>query len=80
MLISVIERDYRLYNKDFQYRYIGTPCHNFDEARELVTAHCEWGTDISVSFVENGTNYTEISRETGEVIKEYFVRAVKSEF
>lgn len=81
LIISIIERDCRIYNKDFQCRYIGAPCHSFDEARELVNAHCDWGNEISVtSYYQNGTSYAEVSRETGEVIKEYFVRGVESEF
>ncbi len=75
MMLCVIERDNRIYNPDARDRYIGgSPCVSYDGARELVCAHCEYGHDISVSYVEDGTDYNEIDRETGEVVKEYFVR------
>lgn len=77
MKLCVIERDNRIYNPDARERYIGgSPCMSFDAARELVYAHCEWGHDVSVSYVNNGTNYNEIDRETGEVVKEYYVRLI----
>ncbi len=77
MLICVIERDNRIYNPDARDRFIGgSPCISFDGARELVYAHCEWGNEIFPVYVDNGTNYREVVRETGEVVKEYFVRIV----
>lgn len=75
MMLCVIERNYRISNPDARDRYIGgSPCVSYDSARELVYAHCERGNDISVSYVENGTDYNEIDRETGELVKMYFVR------
>lgn len=77
MTIIVIERDNRIYNPEARDRFIGgSPCSNFDSVRELVFAHCDWGNDISASYVNNGTNYIEINRETGEIEKEYFARVV----
>lgn len=77
MTIIVIERNNNTYNKDFRDRVIGGICNTFDAARELVFAHCEWGHEISVtSYVNNGTDYWELDRETGEIVKEYFVRAL----
>ena len=78
LLINVIERNYAITNPDFQCRYIGSPCRNFDEARELVAAHCEHNHDISVDhYIDNGTFYMEIDRDTGELMKEYFVVGIK---
>lgn len=74
--IVVIERDYSIKNPELQDRYIGTPCHTFEEARELVYAHRHWNGDYDTNYIENGTNYIEISGETGEVLAEYFVRLV----
>lgn len=77
MILFVIERDNRIYNPDARDRYIGgSPCISYGGARELVSAHCEWGHDLFPSYVENGTNYAEVDRETGEVVKEYYVRQV----
>lgn len=75
MLICVIEHDNRIYNPDARDRYIGgSPCVSYDGARELVCAHVERGHDISMHYVEDGTDYNEIDRETGEIVKEYYVR------
>lgn len=76
--IIVIERDNRIYNPDARDRYIGgDPCTSYDSARELVFAHVDWGCEVNVTFVENGYNYIELSRETGEIMKEWFVRQIE---
>ena len=77
MNIVVIERDNRIRNKDARDRIIGgSPSASFESARELVFAHREWGNEIFPSWVDNGTNYDEVNSETGEVVKQYFVRAI----
>lgn len=76
MTIVVIERDYSVKDPDLRDRYIGAPCRTFEEARELVYAHHHWSGDYNTSYVENGTNYIEVSGDTGEVLAEYFVRLV----
>ena len=79
-IITVVERDFRLC-EDCRDRYIGgTPCVSFEGARELVYAHRERGNDISVeNYIENGTVYAETSAETGEIVKEYYVKLLVSE-
>ena len=76
MTIVVIERDYSIRDEDLRDRYIGAPCRSFEEARELVYAHHHYGGDYNTSYVNNGTNYIEISGETGEILAEYFVRLI----
>lgn len=77
MNIIVIERDNRICNKDARDRIIGgSPLASFESARELIFVHREWGNEIVPSWVDNGTNYDEIDGETGEVIKQYFVRTI----
>lgn len=77
MRIIVIEKDYSK-PEDICERYLGVPCHSFDEAFELVYAHVNQfdETDVHVSYVHNGTNYAETHAQTGELLKEFFVRAV----
>ena len=78
MVIGVIERDYSRPER-FQDRYIGAPCANFEEARELVFAHTYVRTNnLEVNYVEDGVFYTEINRYTGEVVREYFVKVMVS--
>jgi hypothetical protein len=75
MLIAVIERDNSVSNPYFRDRYIGSPCQSFDEARELCCAHLGYNSELEIhSFIDDGTHYVEISRETGEILKEFFVR------
>lgn len=79
LIISVVEYDYSVKDPDFRARYIGAPCHSFDEARELVFSHAGYDTEISaVGYVQDGVDYAEISLETGEVLKEFFVRGVRA--
>ena len=79
MYLVVIERDNRISNPNARDRFIGgSPCVSYEGARELVCAHLEWGSELIVSYIENGTNYAEIDQYTGEVIKEFFVRELKN--
>lgn len=76
MIITVIERDYTN-NLNHEVHYIGVPCESFEEAHELVLAHTNYCfNDLIVNYINNGTDYIEVSRETGEVIREFFVRLV----
>ena len=75
--IVVLERDYTVADEDMRDRYIGgSPCRSFDGARELVFAHHHSGCNWSISYMNNGMLYAEISQETGELVAEYFVQLV----
>lgn len=76
MYLVVIERNNNISNPDARDRIIGDICHSFDAARELVSAHCERGHDLYPNYIENGTNYDEFDRYTGEIVKEYYVRVI----
>ena len=77
MIIAVVEHDYSIANPDFRDRYIGAPCRSFDEARELCAAHLSRRNELQVvDYIDNGVHYAETDWETGEVVKEYFVRAI----
>lgn len=75
MTISVIERNYKL-PEDFSVRYIGSPCHSWDEARELACAHMAEIEDIAdfrMDPTDRGRCYTATDRETGEILREYYL-------
>lgn len=72
--IIVIERNYSYTDPDLRDRYLGVPCHGFEEARELVYAHHHRGCDYNTIYVNNGVDYIETNGETGEIVAEYFVR------
>jgi hypothetical protein len=77
MIIAVVERDYSIANPDFRDRYIGAPCRSFDEARELCCAHLGRHNEMhTVEYIDDGTHYTEMDCETGEIVKEFFIRAI----
>lgn len=77
MIIAVVECDYSIANPDFRDRYIGSPCYSFDEARELCAAHLFRHNELHVvDYIDNGVHYAETDWETGEVVKEFFVRVV----
>ena len=77
MYIAVIEKDNRIPDNLTNPRYIGAPCHSFDEARELVCAHLEHNNEIYVAdLVENGVTYYELDHYTGEILKEFYVKMV----
>ena len=77
MIIAVIERDYSVANPDFRDRYIGSPCQSYDEARELCAAHLNYHNDlVTTQYIDSGVYYAEIDHETGEILKEFFVRAI----
>lgn len=77
MIIAVVERDFSVANPDFRDRYIGAPCYGFDEARELCCAHLGYNNELhTVNFIDNGVQYAETDHETGEVLKEFFVRVI----
>ena len=78
MIISVIERNYKL-PEDFRERYIGSPCKSWDEARELACAHMaeiEDVADFRMDYTDHGRCYTATDRETGEILREYFLTPV----
>lgn len=76
-IIVVVMRDYSISNPDMRDRYIGTVCRSFEEARELVFAHQHSRySNYEINYVENGTDYIEISSSTGEVYAEFFVRII----
>lgn len=75
-IIVIVERTFDFSDPDLCKRYIGAPCHTFEEARELVYAHRRRGCDFFTSYVNNGTDYAEIDAETGEVVAEYYVRLI----
>jgi hypothetical protein len=75
MIITVVERNYRL-PEDFRERYIGSPCKTWDEARELSYAHLyevEDEADFRMEHTERGRVYRALHKETGEILREYFV-------
>ncbi len=75
MIIAVVERDYAIVNEDFRDRYIGSPCRSYDEARELCAAHCGRHSELAImEYVDNGTVYAEVSEETGELLKHFYVQ------
>jgi hypothetical protein len=77
MIIAVVERNYSVANPDFRDRYIGSPCYSFDEARELCAAHLGYKNELHVvDYIDNGVHYAEIDHETGEILKEFFVRTI----
>ncbi len=77
MIIAVIERDYAIANEDFRDRYIGAPCRSFDEARELCAAHCCRHSElVTMEYVNGGTVYAEVSEETGEILKHFYVQFI----
>lgn len=74
---AVLEKDYRVKDFDHRVRYIGSPCHSADEARELIYAHGDWGEKITLMCVEDDSeSYAEISVETGEILKEFFIKRI----
>lgn len=76
-IITVIERDYAIADVDFRDRYIGCPCRTYEEARELCRAHLGRHTElVATSYVNDGVVYAEVSTETGELLKEFFVNQV----
>lgn len=77
MIIAVVERDYTIANPDFRDRYIGVPCYGFDEARELCAGHLSYHNELHVvDYIDSGVHYAETDHETGEILKEFFVRVV----
>jgi hypothetical protein len=77
MIIAVVERDYSIADPDFRDRYIGAPCRDFDEARELCAAHLGYRNKLNtVDYIDNGVRYAETDHETGEILKEFFVRVI----
>jgi len=77
MIIAVVEKDYSVANPDFRDRYIGSPCQSYDEARELCAAHLGYKNELHVvDYIDNGVHYAEIDHETGEILKEFFVRTI----
>ena len=77
MIIAVVERDYAIANEDFRERYIGSPCRSYDEARELCAAHLGYHNEMHViEYIDCGVMYAETSSETGEILKEFFVRQI----
>lgn len=78
MIISVIERNYKL-PEDFRERYIGSPCKSWEEARELACAHMaeiEDVADFRMNYANYGRCYIATDRETGEILREYFLTPV----
>ena len=79
MTISVIERNYKL-PEDFRERYIGSPCKSWEEARELASAHLCEVEDAAMICMDvtdrGGRCYTATDRETGEILREYFLTPV----
>lgn len=74
---AVLEKDYRVKDRDYSVRYIGSPCHSTDEARELVYAHGDWGEKITLMHLgDDSESYAEISVETGEILKEFFIKRI----
>ena len=76
---AVLERDYRIKDTDFSVRYIGSPCQSVEEAVELIYAHGDWGEEISVMCFDKrigSYTYAETSIETGEILKEFFIRKI----
>ena len=76
---AVIEKDYNVKNEAFRFRYIGSPCFSAEEARELVYAHEDWGEQITLAHIDEEAGsyaYIEISHETGEILKEFFVKKI----
>ena len=77
MIIAVIERNNLIDDPYLKDRYIGSPCYSFDEARELCAAHLFRHNELHVvNYIDNGVHYAETDWETGEVVKEFFVRAI----
>lgn len=76
MTLCVIERNYGVANPENRDRYFGAPCLSWEEASELVYANIGNRERVDSSYVQNGTNYAVIDTETGEVLREYFVRLV----
>ncbi len=78
MTISVVERNYKL-PVDFRERYIGSPCKSWEEARELACAHMaeiEDVADFRMNYANYGRCYIATDRETGEILREYFLTPV----
>lgn len=76
-MIIVIKKDYTVVYPEEQNSLLDQGLFDtFEEAHQKVYATRHWGCDLSVSFINNGTNFTEINRETGEVLAEYLVREV----
>lgn len=77
MIIAVVERDYAVANKSFRDRYIGAPCHSYDEAFELCAAHLGYKNELHIQeYVDNGIVYAEVDPETGELLKHFYVQFV----
>lgn len=77
MIIAVVERNHLVDDPFLRDRYIGSPCQSFDEARELCAAHLFHGNDLHVvEYIDNGVHYAETDWETGEIVKEFFVRQI----
>jgi hypothetical protein len=76
MTLCVIERNYTVENPDSRNRYFGAPCLSWEEASELIYANIGSWERVDASYVQNGTNYVVTDTETGEVLREYFVRLV----
>lgn len=77
MIIAVVEKDYAVANEDFRDRYIGSPCRSYDEARELCAAHLGYKNEMHVvEYIDSGVRYAETDHETGEILKEFFVRQI----
>ena len=76
MTLCVIERNYGVANPVYSDRYFGAPCVSWEEASELVYANIGSWERVETSYVQNGTNYAVIDTETGEVLREYFVRLI----
>lgn len=75
MIITVVERNYNL-PEDYRDRYIGSPCISWGEARELAMAHMYEVEDVAefhMDYTDHGRKYTAIHRETGEILREYFL-------
>lgn len=79
MMVMIMKKDFDIKDPDFQLSYCGSPCHNEEEAAEIVYNRRMWGCDFDVTYVNNGTNYTEIDRITGEIHTVYYVRIVEGE-
>ena len=77
MLVIVLKNDFDVKNPNLQLSYCGSPCRNFEEAAESVYNRRMWGCDYKVEFINNGMNYNEIDRTTGEVRTIYYVRQIE---
>lgn len=77
MIIAVVERSYLVDDPSLRDRYAGDPCQSYDEARELCAAHLGYKNEMHVvEYIDDGVQYAETDHETGEILKEFFVRRI----